>query len=661
VVLWASHSNVSQGSGQANSGTVSRLSGANHAARQDVIVGLPRAIANHSINHLHFGPDGRLYIAMGGNTGAGAANDGISEFGPRPEQPLSAALLVADVKSPTFDGDCTPTQSPATMDQTGIATKEINCDVQVLASGLRNSYDFVFHSNGELYATDNGLGVEGTIPHLAPDPLGWLPADGCEGRILGPSARAAHNPGPRPDLLQRVVPGVFYGHPNPSRDECLFFGGNPTEGGDFPVRNDVGGLDLMETTLYPTGREPDPDFVPPILSFGANKSANGIVEYTSQAFCGALRGDLLVTFYSLGDQVRRVVLSSDGQGVAADGTLRRSTSATGGSTLGDPLPIAQDPLGRLLVGEFGAGRVAVFEPVAAGCWQTDGVPPLPVPLLDAAGAVLNGELYVVAGKTASGPQRSVYVFNPLTNQWRSSPPLPASYPAVENPAVVALAGQLYVIGGSTDPFAGSVANVARFDPATQGWTTLAPLPAPRGGATAQAIAGRIYVAGGMEAGSSRQELFVYDPATNSWTAGAPLSVPRDNPMSAAVGGKLYVLGGRTRLAPPFPDVDALTSAEVYDPLANAWQPIMPLPTGRRTGNAVVVNGRILVFGGEGAGTHEQNELYNPAADSWQVLAPMPLARHGAVAGRIGNGIFVVGGGPAAGTSFTEDVDVFRFE
>lgn len=58
------------------------------------------------------------------------------------------------------------------------------CDVEVYASGLRNAYDFVFHSNGLLYflircpllrllslstsySTDNGLGVTGTVPPIA--------------------------------------------------------------------------------------------------------------------------------------------------------------------------------------------------------------------------------------------------------------------------------------------------------------------------------------------------------------------------------------------------------------------------------------------------------------------------------------------------------------
>ena len=662
VILWVSHSNLSQTSGQANAGTVSRLAGAGHATRQDVIVGLPRAKANHSVNHIHFGPDGRLFIAQGGNTGAGAANDGGSEFGMRPEQPLSAGLLVADVKSPAFNGNCTPTQDPAQMDATGIATKEVRCDVLIYASGLRNPYDFVFHSNGELYGTDNGLGVEGTFPDLKPSALSWTESSGCEGPVLGATARAAHDPGTRFDVLQRIEQGGFFGHPNPSRNECVFFGGNPTSGADGPVPNESGGTDYQESTKYPTGRAPQSGFRPAMFSFGLSKSADGIVEYTSNAFCGAMKGDLLVTYYSSNDQVRRLTLSGDGRSVAANSTLVRTTTATGGTALADPLPIAQDPLGRLYVGEFGGGRVAIFEPKAAGCWQTQGVPALPAAVLDAGGAVLNGELYVVGGKTAAGPQRTVYAYSPLTNAWRSLPPLPAAYPAVENPTVIAFGGALYVAGGSTAPFSGAVANAARFDPATQTWSMLVSMPAARGGAVGEAVNGKLYVAGGMDAaGSSRRELFVYDPATNTWAAAPPMATPRDNAMSASVGGKLYVFGGRTRLAAPFPDNGTLASAEVFDPLTGAWAAITPLPTGRRAGDAAVVNGRVLVVGGEGAGTFSQTELYDPATDSWQSLEPMPLARHGVVAGRIGNGIFVVGGGAVEGTSFTADVDVFRYE
>ena len=111
VILWVSHSsgdmNGGMFAGTPNSGIISRFVGPAFA-REDIITGLPRALANHSTNSLHFGPDGKLYIAQGGNTGTGAPNVANDEFGDRPEQPLSAALLVADVKAPGFEGTAPP-------------------------------------------------------------------------------------------------------------------------------------------------------------------------------------------------------------------------------------------------------------------------------------------------------------------------------------------------------------------------------------------------------------------------------------------------------------------------------------------------------------------------------------------------------------------------
>ena len=106
VILWASHSSPSLFSGAPNSGVISRLSGPGFATKEDVITGLPGRSRTTPPTSIHFGPDDRLYIAQGGNTGAGAPSDDLTEFGDMQEQPLSAALLVADVRSPTFDGSC---------------------------------------------------------------------------------------------------------------------------------------------------------------------------------------------------------------------------------------------------------------------------------------------------------------------------------------------------------------------------------------------------------------------------------------------------------------------------------------------------------------------------------------------------------------------------
>jgi hypothetical protein len=60
-----------------------------------------------------------------------------------------------------------------------------------------------------------------------------------------------------------------------------------------------------------------------------------------------------------------------------------------------------------------------------------------------------------------------------------------------------------------------------------------------------------------------------------------------------------------------------------------------------------------VFGGEGnaaapSGNFPQVELYDPRADRWEALAPMPTPRHGIGAAAFDGRIFVPGGATVQG-------------
>jgi N-acetylneuraminic acid mutarotase len=483
--------------------------------------------------------------------------------------------------------------------------------------------------------------------------------------IIGSTAIAARSPGDRPDLLYRVEEGAYYGHPNPSRGECIFFGGNPTEALDFsvPTTSETSATDYMDTDKYVVGVQPMPGWREPLFSFGRNKSANGIIEYASDVFCGRLKGDLLVTYFAQSDQIRRLQLSPEGLNVRFDKPLIRSSATTGGTLLGNPLPLVQDPNGRIYVGEYGQNHITVFEPIRAGIWRTSGPASMPTPLLDAGGAVLNNKLYAVGGKTSSGHQDTLYSYAPEVNRWSTLSALPSDYPAVENPAIVAYAGRLYVFGGSTDPFSGAVSKAAVYDPQSDSWHMLPPMPTARGGATAQVIEDDLYVVGGMDTnGDSTAGVEIFNAATNTWHSGPPMSTPRDNLGSAVVNNKLYVFGGRIR-RDDTEVMGTLNSAEIYEP-GSGWTPAAPMPTGRRAMNVVTYNGEIIVMGGEktpAGDTFVANEAYHPASNSWRIQTDMPVGRHGAIAGLIDGVIFVAGGGTTGGTSFTSDVDTLHLE
>ncbi|MEM8778163.1 MAG: kelch repeat-containing protein, partial [Cyanobacteria bacterium P01_G01_bin.49] len=653
VVLWVGHSNGSVNNGALNSGKLSRLSGPGFTQKEDVVTGLPRAIANHATNNIDFGPDGRLYIWQGGNTGAGSANDEPTEFLDRPEQTLSAAVLAVDIPSwkadPTnFNGDVASPIGEFVDEFYDRKAQELGrefTEVTVYASGLRNTYDGVFHSNGNLYAPDNGLGVTGTVP---PVPRLGDPTDRSITTLFGEDP--VDNPGVQPDPLNRIVEGGHYGHPDPYRDEVVF------KTGAFQGFNNT---DANPSNDIPVGH---PEYTPPFLNLGSNRSANGIIEYTADNFFGALDGDLFINNFSSGDDVTRIQLTPDGLAPV------NASSLAGGFI--DPLPIAIGPNGSELegmffVGEFNGGRVTVME--SLGVWRTD-LPNLPNALgvLDAGSAVVDGKLYMVGGKTNNGPINDVYVYDPGDSidagddVWTTLPNgLPGS--AVENPAVVSFDGQLYVFGGSTGPFSGAVNNAAVLDPDTNTWTSLASMPTARGGANAEVLDGKIYVVGGLASdGSSLDTVETFDPVTGMWDTGTALQTRRDNPGAAVVDDLLYVFGGRTRNADGTTIDGGLSTLEIYDPVADQWVFGTDMPNGRRTMSVGTINGRIQVIGGEGAASLDFNQEYNPATGAWRTLPDIPTPRHGSAFGTIDDVIYVAGGGPTPGSSFTDVTEAFTF-
>ena len=356
-------------------GKITKLTGPALGTYEDKVIGLPRSIRDHLTNQPVFGPDGLLYVSQAAENAMGAADNA---WGNRPEHLLSAAILQIDVRTITGTLNVKTPDGGGTYDPFASGAK-----VRLYATGVRNSYDLVWHSNGHLYAPVNGSASGGATPEADvytpgdfvsgstndkydnysnsdSDPsndYGKVRIDAAaNGPYAGPQGPGiASNPVKEHDWLYDVQPTGYYGHPNPLRDEWILNGGNPT-----------GGVDPQEVAAYPVGTLPDRNYRGIAYDFGESKSPDGAIEFKGNAFNGALNGKLLVTRFNVNNDL--LVMSLDAQG-RVTGVKDNYVGLDG---FVNPLDVAQDPqTGFLYVSEYdrsdsGVKHITLLRPSASG-------------------------------------------------------------------------------------------------------------------------------------------------------------------------------------------------------------------------------------------------------------------------------------------------------
>ena len=87
---------------------------------------------------------------------------------------------------------------------------------------------------------------------------------------------------------------------------------------------------------------------------------------------------------------------------------------------------------------------------------------------------------------------------------------------------------------------------------------------------------------------------VYNPATNSWSTAAPLITPRSAGVTSSLGERILYGGGECK--DPQGSV-TFTEVEAYDPRTDRWTALPPLQPGRHAAGAVVVGPQAYLFGG----------------------------------------------------------------
>jgi hypothetical protein len=293
--------------------------------------------------------------------------------------------------------------------------------------------------------------------------------------------------------------------------------------------------------------------------------------------------------------------------------------------------------------------LAAAQPASAatGTWTT--VAPSGFPQQEVSYAEADGRLYLLGWMNDT--QRA---YDPTSDMWSIVAPLPAPKP-LNHIQVAAVGGKVYYIGGFLSWPTVTVGSVYVYDAATNTFTTGASLPAGRDrGAGAVAVAnGKIYLAGGVHAGTTVPWFDAYDPATDSWSALPDLPHARNHFQGAVVGDRFWAIGGRSTAQA----TSWVGYNEAFDFTAGTWTAgFAPLPTLRSGTAAAVFGSEVAVIGGEGGGgVFHTVEAYDTATDTWRTLAPMPTARHGFMAAMWQGAAYLAGGGIRQGGGSGTDV------
>jgi N-acetylneuraminic acid mutarotase len=296
-------------------------------------------------------------------------------------------------------------------------------------------------------------------------------------------------------------------------------------------------------------------------------------------------------------------------------------------------------LAAILVG-LSVGAPARSESGPPGTWSMKA--PMPGGVRGEVSAVVfNNKLYAVGGNVASNAVPRNEEYDPATDHWRTLAPMPF---ARDHLGIAVLNGKIYTFGGFVKTVhSGAGTDVFEYDIASDTWRARAPLKTPLGSTGAAVIDGKIHVLGGRGLdGVTTATHAVYDPATDTWTDAAPLPKARDHLGVVAADGKIHAIGGRF-VSP----VERTDMHDVYDPKTDTWSSAAPLKTPRSAVAAALYKGMIVVDGGEWPPekrTFTENEGYDLKTNSWETLAPMPeKGRHGFGAGAIGPNLYFAGG------------------
>ena len=148
----------------------------------------------------------------------------------------------------------------------------------------------------------------------------------------------------------------------------------------------------------------------------------------------------------------------------------------------------------------------------------------------------------------SGTVTTHEIYDPAKAKWSQSNPLPG--PPRDHMGIAVLDGKIHVFGGRINDFSDLLARHDVYDPTTSTWTSASPLPRPRSAGAFTVLNDLIIYAGGeckpggqISTHNAFEDVSAYDPKTDTWATLTPLPQARHAFGAATVAGTAFFAGG----------------------------------------------------------------------------------------------------------------------
>ncbi len=309
------------------------------------------------------------------------------------------------------------------------------------------------------------------------------------------------------------------------------------------------------------------------------------------------------------------------------------------------LSVRMGPGGALLGMDFGNNSVVVLKPndPSPTGVEVHDITPWRAP-------ATGGTRFVIGGAN----------FGTLANTSVTIGGLPASLQSVSTTRIVGfvpadatpttdLLDVAVTVQGNVDTLAGAFRYLLGVGAEPGRWSALAPLPVALGEVAAGVINGILYVVG-----EGAQATYRYDLLARAWMSNrAPRIFAGHHHAAEVIDGKLYLIGGL--------GAGSEGRVQIYDPGSNSWSQGQQMPWAGGALQTAVIGGKIHAAGGiVGASTVANHSVYDPVANTWSGRTPLPAGRNHGASATDGERFYVFGGRTAGNfvTNGFDDLQIY---